>query len=272
MSTSNGWRPPGDLDLSEIDQRLFNNSVRKAMDILSAFTLAPAPQTIQDLVKTTGSDRSSVQRAVYTLHKLGYLTHDPVTRRYAVSLKMMDLAFAYLRSDRLTEATLPHMAALTDRCGESVHLSRLDGWDILYLVRLPRGQHQYFAGLPGRRRPAFCTSGGRAILSLWDREAARHYLQESPREPLTSFTVTDPVRLMDMIDEARERGYATSDEETLLGDCGLSVALPIGKTGEVAALHLTYSRYAYDRSRAMAELLPHLLSAGNAIRHALAAG
>lgn len=119
-------------------------------------------------------------------------------------------------------------------------------------------------------RSAFCTSGGRAILSLGDREAARQYIEESPREPLTSFTVTDPVRLMEMIDEARERGYATSDEEVLLGDCGLSIALPIGKTSEVAALHITYSRYAYDRSRAMAELLPHIMSSGNAIRHALA--
>jgi DNA-binding IclR family transcriptional regulator len=269
MNTSNGWRSPGEFDPSEVDQRLFNNSVRKAMDVLAAFTTAPTPLTIHELAKTTGSDRSSVQRAVYTLHKLGYLTHDPATRRYSVSLRMMDLAFAYLRSDRLTEAALPHMAALTDRCGESVHLSRIDGWDILYLVRLPRGQHQYFAGLPGRRRPAFCTSGGRAILSQWDRDTARRYIEESPREPLTSFTVTDPVRLMQMIDEARDRGYATSDEEVLIGDCGLSIGLPIGRSGESAALHITYSRYVYDRPRALAELLPHLMAAGNAIRQAL---
>lgn len=256
---------------SDIDQRLFNNSVRKAMDVLAAFTNAPAPQTIHELAQATGSDRSSVQRAVYTLHKLGYLAHDPVTRRYAVSLRMMDLAFAYLRSDRLTEAALPHMAVLTDRCRESVHLSRIDGWDIIYLVRLPHGQHQHFAGLPGRRRPAFCTSGGRAILSQWEREAARRYIDESPRAQLTPLTTTDPARLMDMLDEARERGYATSDEEVLLGDCGISVPLPIGATGEVAALHVTYSRYAYDRARAEAELLPALMSAGHAIRNVLSA-
>lgn len=261
----------GEEGAQDIDQRLFNNSVRKAMDVLDAFTGAPAPQTIQELAQTTGSDRSSVQRAVYTLNKLGYLTHDPVTRRYAVSVRMMDLAFAYLRSDRLTEAALPHMAVLTERCHESVHLSRIEGWDIIYLVRLPHGQHQHFAGLPGRRRPAFCTSGGRAILSLWGREAARRYIEESPREQITPLTVIDPVKLMDIVDEARERGYAISDEEVLMGDCGMSVALPIAKTGEVAALHVTYSRYAYDRARAEAELMPALMSAGHAIRNALSA-
>ena len=245
-----------------IDKRLFNESVRKAICVLEAFNGGAPELTIGQLTTATGADRSSVQRAVYTLQKMGYLNSDPDTRRYRVSEKMMDMSFAFLRADRMVEAALSPLAMLSERTGESVHLSRLSGYDIVYLLRWPLGMQQHFASLPGRRLPAFCTSGGRAMLSLWDKDAVYDFIHTCPRKTRTPHTITDPDRLIALIDEARITGIARSDGECLIGETALSapVHFPDAKEGG-AALHVTMQENKYSDDELETKIIPHLKTA-----------
>lgn len=245
-----------------IDKRLFNTSVRKAIEVLEAFNGGAPEQTIGQLTAATGADRSSVQRAVYTLQKMGYLNSDTETRRYRVSEKMMDMSFAFLRADRMVEAALAPLAMLSERTGESVHLSRFSGDDIIYLLRWPMGVQQHFASLPGRRLPAFCTSGGRAILSLWPREVMVDFIHATPRDSRTAKTITDPARLIALIDEARETGFARSDGECLLGETAISapVRYSAAQTGG-AAVHVTMPDSRYTEQELLEKVVPHLKTA-----------
>lgn len=249
--------------LADIDTRLFNSSVRKAIEVLEAFNGGAPEQTIGQLTSATGADRSSVQRAVYTLQKMGYLKSDPETRRYRVSERMMDMSFAFLRADRMVEAALSPLALLSERTGDSVHLSRMSGFDIVYLLRWPTGMQQHFASLPGRRLPAFCTSGGRAMLSLWPREAMIEFIQKAPIQARTAKTTTDPDDLINMIDAARERGFARSDGECLIGETALSVpVLYPGFEQSGAALHVTFSADKYTEAEIEKKIIPPLKNAG----------
>ncbi|UYV35697.1 IclR family transcriptional regulator [Rhodobacteraceae bacterium D3-12] len=244
-------------ELEEIDTRLFNTSVRKAMDLLASFNGGPAEQTISQLTKATGADRSSVQRATYTLFKMGYLNCDPATRRYRVSEKMMDMSFAFLRADRMVEAALAPLAMLSERTGESVHLSRMSDFDIIYLLRWPLGMQQHFASLPGRRLPAYCTSGGRAMLSLWQPEAARAFIEASDRVARTDKTITDLEQIIALIDVARKTGVARSDGECLMGEVALSA--PIHFDGDQtggAAVHVTLPEGKYSDAELEDKIIP----------------
>ncbi|MDF1667971.1 MAG: IclR family transcriptional regulator C-terminal domain-containing protein [Roseovarius sp.] len=251
-----------DDNVHDIDKRLFNASVRKAMEVLEAFNGGTPEQTIGQLTAATGADRSSVQRAVYTLQKMGYLSSDPGTRRYRVSEKMMDMSFAFLRADRMVEAALSPLALLSERTGESVHLSRMSGSDIVYLLRWPTGMQQHFASLPGRRLPLFCTSGGRAMLSLWPRDAMIDLIRNCPMESRTAKTITDPDRVIELIDLARDLGYARSDGECLIGESAISspVQFP-GDQHSGAALHVTLPDSKYTDAELEAKIIPHLKNA-----------
>ncbi|MBK0328985.1 helix-turn-helix domain-containing protein [Rhodobacteraceae bacterium F11138] len=263
-------RPDPSAVTEEIDKRLFNASVRKAMEVLEAFNGGAAEQTISQLTAATGADRSSVQRAVYTLHKMGYLVGDPDTRRYRVSEKMMDMSFAFLRADRMVEAALAPLAMLSERTGESVHLSRMSGHDIVYLLRWPLGMQQHFASLPGRRLPVFCTSGGRAMLSLWPQDKVREFILSSPREMRTERTITQPDRIIAMVDEARQTGIGRSDGECLIGEVALSA--PVRFEGDQtggAALHVTLHEGKYTEAELADKIIPPLRAAAQYLSQAL---
>lgn len=255
----------------DVDTRLFNASVRKAMEVMEAFNHGNSHQTISQLTEVTGNDRSSVQRAVYTLQKMGYLSFDPETRRYAVSVQMMDLSFAFLRADRMVEAAIPHLAALSERSGASVHLSRMVGDDIIYLLRWPVGVQQHFANLPGRRRPVFCTSGGRAMLSLWSPDRAAAFIQGCNRVAINERTKTDPDEILREISIARERGYARSDGECLVGEIALSapVRFPGFEQGG-AAIAVTFSEGIFSQDDIDQTILPALRKAAQGLSFSLA--
>lgn len=248
-----------------IDERLFNTSLEKAIRILEAFSASSRGMTIQDLTAATGADRSAVQRVVYTLQHLGYLVKDEETKRYVISLKAMDLSFNYLRSERLVERAIPHIANLGEEIDESVHLSRIDGCDIIYLVRWPRGKQKYFASLPGRRRPAFCTSGGRAIISQWPRKQQIEFLQASELNFVTPKTITDISDILEELDKAKAQQYAIVTEECLLGEVAVSAPI-FDREGEaIAAIHVTLAKHKWAEQAIIDRIVPPLLSASQGV-------
>ncbi len=257
-----------DKNKKPYDERLFNRSLEKAIQILEVFSTSGRGRTVQELTDATGVDRSSVQRAIYTLNQLGYLHKDEETKRYVIAIKAMDLSFNYLRAERIVETAMPHLANLAEDVQQSVHLSRIDGDDIIYLVRWPRGPQIYFASLPGRRRPAFATSGGRAIISQWPEDEARAFLESADLTPITPKTITDIGSIMQELAVARESLYAIAVEESLLGE--IAVSAPIFLEGRaVAAIHITLPKHKWTRDKIAEELVPPLLAATQAVSEIL---
>ncbi len=84
-------------------------------------------------------------------------------------------------------------------------------------VRMPAGI--------GARFPAYATSIGRAMLAYLDPPVLDRYLDTVEMKPLTDRTVTDPVRLKQILAEVRKNGCACTQDEL---DYGLSsVAVPV---------------------------------------------
>ncbi len=115
----------------------FVASLEKAMRVLEAFGAERPRMGLTELAKATGLDRSSVQRVTTTFHRLGYLDKDAETRRFSPSIRMSELANAYLWSDELVQTAMTRLIELRHSLGETINFSRLDGSDIVYTVRLP---------------------------------------------------------------------------------------------------------------------------------------
>ena len=61
---------------------LFNQSLEKGLAVLRAFSARRRTMTLADVAEATDITRSSAQRMVFTLEKLGYVRKHPKTRRY----------------------------------------------------------------------------------------------------------------------------------------------------------------------------------------------
>jgi len=111
----------------------------------------------------------------------------------------------------------------------------------------------------GRRLPMYCTAAGRAYLSTVPREEARELLQRSALQPLTPHTLTQLPRILEIVDNARELGYAWASEECYPGD--LTIGAPIiGPDGRaIAAVNISGPIIRWSMTELRERLVPLLL-------------
>ncbi len=256
---------PAKAKASETDA-LTIASVQKAMAVLEAVATQPEPVGLTRIAELTGFGRSAVQRLTHTLGALGYLDKDPSTRRYRLAVRVLDLTYGYLSKDPLIANGMLQLIDARKRIGETINMGRIEGADFIYTVRMPAHRLSVIGGLIGRRQPAFCTSGGRAMMSRMPQAAAEALLDARPRDPLTARTITDRSRILELIDQARAEGFAATDQEVMMGE--LAVAAPILDEyglpiGAVQSSVSTAAAWTVERVRA--ELAPEIMETARLI-------
>lgn len=265
------WDYDGERLAEESDQRLFNNSIEKGMRVLHAFGVERRQLNVAEIARTSGLDRSSAQRVVYTLHRLGYLRKDEATRRYRPSSRVLDFGSAYLVTDEPAARLPRYFSLIHRRTGEFVSLNELDGAEIVVVTRLPSRRLFSVNVQPGMRFPAFCTATGRAMLAFLPAETARAVLARSKRKPLTEHTVTDLTAIERALHRVRETGYCITEQEAVAGTTALGVPI-FGAGGRpVAAIEFYLPLAEWPRERIERELAPPALEAGREMSRSLGA-
>lgn len=212
----------------------FVASLEKGLAVLRAFGAVDGPMRLTDIVAATSLERSAAQRLVYTLEALGFLVQDPRTKLYALSPRILEFCFAYLRNDRLANAALPYLLDANKKCEESVTLVEPYDTEVYYVTRVPSRRAIAMEVVPGTWFPAWCIAAGRAILAFLPEGRARDIVERSKIVRYTPNTLTDKAQIMDAIRKARQDGYAVSKSEYAHGD--VSIAAPVfDASGQVAA-------------------------------------
>lgn len=263
-------RPPSVADTAAVDSDdpLFVASLEKGMRVLDAFRDASDSLGLTDIASITGLGKSASQRFIHTWERMGYLIKDPASRRYRLGPRVVELGYFFLRSDRLVSMAAPHLVALRDRCGLAVHMSVLAGTDMIYLLRLPSRQLTLAEMLPGRRMPAWCNSGGRMLLTPQDDDAIRQALLRAPPRAFTPRTVVDPEALLALIRQAREDGYALTEDQVLQNQVGAAVLLRDARDVPLAAISVRAPRHDYPTDRLLSDIVPQLFRTAQAIQDA----
>jgi IclR family transcriptional regulator, pca regulon regulatory protein len=214
-----------------------NQSIEKALGVLRAFGGDRRALNLGEIAAAAGITRSSAQRVTHTLEQLGYVQWDEHAKRWALSARVLTIGYGYLSGHALIESSTNHLQALNNATGESVSLSEPDDTQMVYVARFP--SHGLHIHMPiGRVLPMFCTAAGRAYMSRLPPEEVGEILDRSVREPLTAHTVTDKRRVLALVREARERGYAYADQECYRGDLTIGAAV-MGPHGRpVAAINI----------------------------------
>lgn len=260
-------RNPKPTLASEAD-RLFVGSLEKAVQVLYAFGGVEPALTTTEIARVTGLNISAVQRFTHTLTLLGLLEKNSRTKQFRLSARLLDFAYLYLRSDTLSIVAYPSLLTLSRETGEFINLSVLDRADVIYIMRLagPHGRER--RDLVGGRMPSFCTSNGRIMLAYQPEDEVAEILKTADLRPLTPFTLTDPMQIMEKIAEARQQGYCIVEEESETEV--VSVASPVfDQTGRAsAAVSFAISKAQWPIEKLRAELVPKLTEASQIITQA----
>jgi len=237
---------------------LFIGSTEKTFRVLHAFDGQSRHMTMIDIARAAGLDRSAAQRAVYTLEVLGYLQRVPETRNYALTSKVLQFSYNYIRANELIDKASPYLLDLSRELGETTNIQEMDGHEIVFVARFP-GRHLVNIDIVvGARLPALFTASGTAMLSRLPAQQVQQVLAQSRLEPMTHFTQINPEKLMERIRVAARRGYAAVENETVLGD--ISIAAPITDHNglAVAAINISVPTTRWTMERVEAELAKHV--------------
>ena len=249
----------------EKQDTLFVSSLEKGMRILAAFTERNSEMGFLELAEATDLEKSAAQRLINTLHKTGYLKRDPETRRYSPSIKCLELANAYLILDPLVQAAMPKLVELGHHLGERVNAARLDGTDIVYVIRIPTQLTSFAAMIVGRRLPALTTSSGRALISALDPDTRKQAVETWPLSQATPKTIVDRAKIAAELEQAAIDGYAVTDSQNIMNEIG--IAAPIYSTSghPVAAAQCSVSAVRWTVDRARTVIAPLLIEVANSI-------
>jgi IclR family pca regulon transcriptional regulator len=244
---------------------LFINSTEKTFRVLHAFDGPDRHMTLSDIARVSGLDRSAAQRVVFTLQTLGYLARVADTRMYALTSKVLQFSYDYIRANELIDKASPYLLDISRHLGETTNLQELDGTQIVFVARFP-GRHLVNIDIVvGARLPALFTASGIAILSRLPEKQLKAIVAQTPLERMTPYTEIDPKKLVERIRQASRRGYAIVESETVLGD--ISVAAPITDHGgtAVAAINISVPTTRWTIERVESELAKHVQVAATSI-------
>lgn len=242
---------------------LFVGSLEKGMRVLSAFGPGNTAMGLTELVERTGLERSAAQRLSNTLHKIGFLTKDPETRRYSPSLKCLELANAYLWADPLVQLAMPKLISLGQTFNERVNLARLDGREIVYVVRIPTQLTRFEAMIAGRRLSALTTSSGRAMIARFDEAERKKAIKTWPIAAMTPKTTRNRMKIAASVEEAAKLGYGLTQNENMLNEIGVAAPILAQDGRPIAAVQCSVSNLKWSIDKVRREIAPRLIEVAN---------
>ncbi|MFI1466346.1 IclR family transcriptional regulator C-terminal domain-containing protein [Streptomyces wuyuanensis] len=241
----------------------FVESLARGLTVITAFGEGRPELPLAAVAEATGLARATARRALITLEHLGYVASGD--RVFRLTPLVLSLGCPALARTTLPDIAVPPMAELVRRVHDSASLAVLDGDDIRYTARVATERIMSVNITIGTRFPAYAASMGRVLLAglpAGEREAC---LARTELRPLTSHTVTDPARLLDLLGRVRDEGFALVDEELEEGLRSLAVPVRDHTGRTVAALNVAMHTARRTTDECLAEVLPPLRATAAAI-------
>ncbi len=211
---------------------------------------------LTDVVQETGLGKATLHRILAGLVESELVSHDPVSGRFFIGLRIMKWAAAGRKRYGLVKQMKPTLQAICTKSEDTVYLATRLGDEAVYVDR-QEGSYPLKA-LPvevGARRPLGIGAAPLAILAFQP-DAERDRIVSTYKQDRRAFGITQ-AKLASLIETARQLGYALHDEEITPGM--IAIGIPVRDTSgtPIAAISVAASkdRLASARRADVAQLI-----------------
>jgi len=246
------------------DDRRYDGLVKsgvRIIEILELFESERRDLKISEIVTALGMPQSSVSMLVKSLLSLGYLVFDPDTRRYRPSEQLAFLGHWALGTPDSVQRLEDVMRKLADDTSESVLLGGQKGLQMQYLTFIESRHHLRFTLNAGQLRPLHGCGLGIMLLSRKTDDEVCRLIRHHNAEFGAPTGLTSENQTLEMVAQAREKGYFETDGIVTPGVGTISTLLPEAVSGRQLGLAIggPIARLASHRR----ELRQALLEAAN---------
>lgn len=214
-----------------------NTTLVKGLSLLEALARSPSPRGVSDLARELGLAKSNVHRTLQTLISTGYVCPASTAGKYVCTLRLFELASALMSRVDVRQEADPYMQALARTTRETVHLSVLDGTEIIYLHKVESPEPVRAYSTIGGRAPSHCVASGKALLAYQDDTFLAHL--PAHLQSFTTHTITDRTALLHELADVRRQGYALNRGEWRESVCGLAAIVFDAAQRPVAAIGIS---------------------------------
>lgn len=192
------------------DERYLVPGLIRGLAILKLFDPNHQEMTISEIAEKIDVNRSSAFRLIHTLEFCGYLRKTS-QKTYALNSNVMELGFNSLSKSSLIDLATPIMKELRDHIKIAVHLSVLEGTDIVFISNVqsigPFTSNVHI----GTHWHAHATVIGQLILSrLPVDEVKRRYANFTDWKVYSERTPRDIHSLLERLDYVRQQASMIS--------------------------------------------------------------
>jgi IclR family pca regulon transcriptional regulator len=187
-------------------------SLAKGFGVLEAFSDGVDEMTLSEIADVAGLDSGTTFRMVNTLVNLGYLARVAGSRRFRLTLKVLDLGFHAIARKDLRALVRPVLQSLVGEISEAASFGVLEGSDVLYIERVRAGFTRLGVDIRiGTTIPAALSAIGYAILAFLPRDAMDGVLSSQPRQATLAVLPPSRAKLLPLLEKVRDCGYVLQD-------------------------------------------------------------
>lgn len=206
-------------------------SVVLALSILEALGRAQSHLGVTALAETLGTTKSRIHRHLQTLVQQGYIVQSPMTERYRLGSRLIELGNAATNASDIASVAAQPMRALRDRSEQAVILGQIEDEGIRILTTLS-GKMSVEVGVRPGSVLGFNTSAQGKIALAFMSEPIQERILARPLTGETPYSITNINVLRRHLEDIRSRGWADAPNEAASGLNALSFPL-LGASGEL---------------------------------------
>lgn len=232
----------------------------KALRALEWICLRDSSTGVTEMSVALGLGKSNAHRILATLQAMGYV-YALNDGRYAATLKTWELGCVVIERLDFKHLARPIMEQLSDESMETVHLSIVDGLDVVYVDKVESSQPVRAYSRVGGRAPAYTVATGKALLAF---QRDLEQLVPDELEKYTPSTICNHTTLLKELATVRDRGFAINHGEWREGVCGVAAPIRNDRSDVIAAIGISgpESRLTLER---LNELVPNVIESARKI-------
>lgn len=191
-------------------KRSTTRTLVRGLRLLELIGQARDGATLTELAVAAELDKGTVARLLSTIRTAGWAVQSADDRKFRLAGKALSLSHDTSNHADIKLLARSHLMKLRERWNETINLGIIEGHHIVYIEVIHSTATVRVMSWIGQRNVLTSTALGRALLSRIPAGELQQLLSLLPDAPKSA---AGKARLIQRIDECRERGYAIDDEE-----------------------------------------------------------
>jgi DNA-binding IclR family transcriptional regulator len=237
----------------------------KSLDILENFYKKDSTLTITELSEILKTYPSTIHRVLETLKYRGYVEQDPVSKKYFLGLKLVELGKYKMNKLDLAKIAYPFLNEIVDQFNENAYLCVYSNEKVLYLEKVESTHMVTMSTHIGATAPLHCTALGKILLTSLSKEELNKILSKSKLKRFTEKTITNKKLLKAEINKVKMQGFAFDFSEYEKDVCCMATSILDYQGKIIGAISVSLPNYRLDSKTTLNNIKEVVIQKGKEI-------